>query len=136
MFCSRISNNMISKVHERPLRVRLNDHQSDFETLLQNNNDVCNHHRNIQTRLIEIFKVKKGFAPQIMGSIPKGRKNTYNVRNFQEFETKKKDCIFWSGNFSYISPQLWSLLLEQMKQLYSKVQFKTSARQWVCKVYL
>ena len=51
---------MINKVHERKLRVILNDHESDFETLLQNNNDVCNHHRNIQTLLIEVFKIKKG----------------------------------------------------------------------------
>ena len=45
------------------LRVLLNDNESDFETLMQINNDVCNHHRNIQTLLIEIFKIKKGFAP-------------------------------------------------------------------------
>ena len=62
MFCSRTSNNLINKVHERTLRVILNDHESDFETLLQNNNDVCSHHRNIQTLLIEIFKIKKGFS--------------------------------------------------------------------------
>ena len=46
---------------------------------------------------IEIFKIKKGFAPPIMESILKGRNNTY-VRNFQEFETKKKNCIFWFRN--------------------------------------
>ena len=51
--------------------VTFNDHEIDFETLLQNNNDVCNHHRNIQTLLIKIFKIKKGFAPPIMGSILK-----------------------------------------------------------------
>ena len=60
MFCSRTSNNMINKVHERALRVILNDHESEFETLLHINNDVCNHHRNIQTILIEIFQIKKG----------------------------------------------------------------------------
>ena len=50
MFCSRTSNNMINKIHERALRLILNDHTSDFDTLLlQNNNDTCNHHRNIQT---------------------------------------------------------------------------------------
>ena len=63
MFCSRTSNDTISKVHERGLRVIINDHISDFETFLQNDNDVCSHHRNIQTLLIEIFKIKKGFAP-------------------------------------------------------------------------
>ena len=60
----------------RALRVTFNDHESDFETLLLNNNDVCNHHRNIQTLLIEIFKIKKGFAPPIMGSIHKWRNNS------------------------------------------------------------
>ena len=35
MFCSRTSNNMINKVYERALRVILNDHESDFGTLLQ-----------------------------------------------------------------------------------------------------
>ena len=73
----------------------LNDHESDFEKLLHINNDVCNHHRNIQTLLIEIFKIKKGFAPPIMESILKGRKNTYNVRNFQEFETERKRTVYF-----------------------------------------
>ena len=65
---------MTNKAQERALRVIVNDHERDFETLLQNNNNVCNHHRNIQTLLIEIFKIKKGFAPLIMGSILKGKK--------------------------------------------------------------
>ena len=79
MFFSRTSNNMINKVHERALRVLLNDDESNFEKLLHINNGVCNHHRNIQTHLIETFKIKKGFAPLIMESILKGRNNTYNL---------------------------------------------------------
>ena len=63
---------MINKV----LRVLLNDHESDFEKLLHINNDVCNHHRNIQALLIEIFKIKEDFAPALMESILKGRNNT------------------------------------------------------------
>ena len=37
MFYSRISDDMINKVHERAMRVILIDHESGFETLLQNN---------------------------------------------------------------------------------------------------
>ena len=70
---------MINKVHERALGVLLNDHESDLETLLQINNDVCNYRRNIQTLLIKVFKIKNGFAPPMMGCILKGRNNTYNV---------------------------------------------------------
>ena len=108
VFCSRTSNNMINKVHERTLRVIRNDHESDFETLFQNNNDVCNHYRNIQTLLIQIFETEKGFAPPIMGSVLKGRNNIYNVGNFQEFEAEKTTAYFGLETISYRSPQLWS----------------------------
>ena len=47
MFCSRTSNHMINKVHGRALRVILGDDLSDFEYLLQNNKDICSHHKNI-----------------------------------------------------------------------------------------
>ena len=47
MFCSRTSNNMITKLHERSLKIILNDYSSNLNILLENNNDISNHHRNI-----------------------------------------------------------------------------------------
>ena len=83
--------------------------------------------------LIEIFKIKKGFAPPIMGSILKGRNNTYNVRNFQEFETERKRTVYFGvDTISYRSPQLRSLLSEHMRQHNSIDQFERSVRQMVC----
>ena len=67
MFCSRTSNNMINKIHERALRLIINDHTSDFDTLLQNNNDTCNHPRNIQTLMTEIYKIKNSLNPPTIG---------------------------------------------------------------------
>ena len=90
MFCSGTSNDMINKVLERAIRVLLNDHGIDFEMLLKINNDVCNHHRNIQTLLIEIFKIKKGFALPIMESILKGRNNT-TLKIFKNLRQKEKE---------------------------------------------
>ena len=49
MFCSRQTNNMINKLHERTLRIELKDQTSNFETLLAESSDICNYHRNIQT---------------------------------------------------------------------------------------
>ena len=46
---------MINKILEQALRLIVNDHTSDVDTLLQNNNDTFNHHRNIQTLMIEIY---------------------------------------------------------------------------------
>ena len=93
MFCSRTSNNMINKIHERALQLLLNDHASHFVTLLQNNNDTCNHHENIQTLMIEIYKIKNHLNPPIMDNMSERTNNTYNLRNFEEFATKRKRTV-------------------------------------------
>ena len=118
MFCSRTSNSMINKLHERSLRIILNDYSSDFNILLENNIDICNHHKNVQALFIEVFKMKNELSPQIMESILNKRFNTYNLGNFQEFlmEGKKIFC-FGLETLSYCYSQLWSLLLESLKEM-------------------
>ena len=88
MFCSRASNNVINKIHEWALRLILNDHTSAFDTLLQNNNDICNHHRSIQTLMVEIYKIKNNLNPPVIDFMFEKRNTRYNLRNFQEFATK------------------------------------------------
>ena len=88
MFCSRTSNNMIIKLHEISLRIIVNLCSRDFNILLKNNNDICNHHRNIQVLLTEVFQMKNEPVPPIMESILNKRFNTYNLMNFQEFATE------------------------------------------------
>ena len=127
IFCSRISNNTINKLHERSIRIILNDYSSDFNMLLENSNDICNHHRNIQALLIEVLKMQNGLAPPIMKSILNKRFNAYNIRNFQTFVTERKRtpwcCL---ENLGYRYPQLWSLLLESLKknELFKPIQKK------------
>ena len=67
MFCSRTSNNMIKTVHERALRVIVGDDLIDFESLFKNNKDICSHHKNIHSLMIEMFKNKNELAPPIIG---------------------------------------------------------------------
>ena len=51
-----------------------------------------------------------------MGSILKGRNDTYNVRNSQEFETERKRTVYFGlETINYKSPQLWSLLPEHTR---------------------
>ena len=78
MFCSRQTNNMINKLHERVLRLVLNDHVSDFEALLRKSNDISCHHRNIQMLMIELYRIKNEPAPPIMDSTLNRRNITYN----------------------------------------------------------
>ena len=83
MFCSRTSNDMINKIHEQALRLILNNHTGDFDTLLQNNNDTCNDHRIVQTLMVEIYIIKNNLNPPIIDFMFERGNNTYNLRNFQ-----------------------------------------------------
>ena len=131
---------MINKLHERSLGIALNDCSSNFNILLENNNDISNHHRNIQALLIEVFKMKNELAPPIMEPILNKRFNTYNLRNFPEFAKERKKTV-WYGleTFSYRYPQLCSVLPESLKEMNSLSQFNGICRDCpcrLCKVYI
>ena len=134
MFYSKTSNSMINKLHERSLRIILNDYSSDFNILLENNNDIRNHHRNIQVLLTEVFKMKNGVAPPVMESNLNKRFNTYNIRNFRKFATERKRTV-WYGlkTLSYRYSQLWFLLPERLKEMNSVSQFKRNFKHWICR---
>ena len=106
---------------------------SSYNILLENNNDICNHHRNIQALLIEIFKMKNGLSPPVMESVLYERFNTYTLRNFQEFVTNRKRTV-WYGleTLSYCYPQLRPLLPESFKEMNSLNQFKINIKYWIC----
>ena len=57
---------MINKLHERALRVVLGDDLSYLESLFQNNINIYSHHKNIQSLIIEMFKIKNELAPPFM----------------------------------------------------------------------
>ena len=46
--------------------------------------------------MIEIFRIKNELAPPIMGSMFERRNEPYNLRNFKEFLTEKKNYALWS----------------------------------------
>ena len=73
------------------------------------------------------------------------RNNTYNLRNFQDFATKRKRTVkIGLETLNYRSPQLWSILPENIRQINLLLQFKESFRKWdcidcpcrLCKLYL
>ena len=126
LFCSRQTNNMINKIHERTLRIGLNDLINDFETMLRNMNDTTIHHRNTQTLMIELFKIKYDLAPPIMDSTLNRRTICYNFRNLQDFQSERKRTT------SYRASQLWTNLPEEFKQRKTISLFKSDVRQWIC----
>ena len=110
---------MINKIYERALTLRivLNDNIIDSENVLWNMNDITIHHKNIQTLMTELFKIKYDLAPLIMDSLLNKRTVCYNFRNLQEFQSEIKRTVFYLlETISYRALQLWTILPEEFKQ--------------------
>ena len=108
MLCFRTSNNLITKTHERSLRLILNDHESSFIELLQENHDITNQQRNIPILLTEAFKTTKNLAPPIIKGTINARPNNYNLRKFQKLIREKKRTVKNElDTISYRASQLW-----------------------------
>ena len=83
MFHGRIVNKNINHLHKRVLGIVYKDYISSFEDLLNRNKSVAIPHRNIQSLVIELFKVKQNFSNSMLFSIFQTRSITYNVRTQQ-----------------------------------------------------
>ena len=145
MFCSRNSNTMINKVHERSLRVVLNDSSSDFKDILEKANETTIHVRNIQSLMTEIYKFDKGLSPPIVKDLFKTRENVFNIRNFQTFATNTKHTTkYGTETITYRAPQLWNQLPDDIKSSTSLSVFRNKIKSWnfencpcrLCKKYV
>ena len=69
MFCSTKTDNGITKLHERALRLIYSDYESTFEGLLTKDGSFTAHHCNIQTLAIELYKVYNNISQAIFGEL-------------------------------------------------------------------
>ena len=66
MFHNRALNNRINKIHERTSRLVDQNKNLSFSELLELDNAVTMHQRNLQVLVTEILKVKNSLSPEIM----------------------------------------------------------------------
>ena len=81
----------------------------------------------------KLYTIKNNLNPPIVDFMFERRNNTYNLRNFEEFAMKRKRTLNMGlETLNYRSPQLWSILPENLRQINSLVQLKESVRKWGC----
>ena len=83
---NRTYKNKINRLHERCLRLIYNDKRSSFEDLLEKDNSVSIHHKNLQALAMEMFKIHTKTFSKIMQEVflVKEQRN-YNLRNQTDF---------------------------------------------------
>ena len=124
MYCQRKSNNSINRIHERALRIAYNDYESDFKTLLQNDNTVTNHERNIQTLTLEIYKTLNNLNPTFMNEIFYLKEQHYNTRKQNLVYPNPRTVSHGLESFGYKATQLWSKIPNKIQQADNLTTFK------------
>ena len=143
---SRSNNRKINMLHERCLRIIYNDQQSSFTELLNKDNSVSIHIRNIQRLVIEMFRFYNGLSPPLMINMFKLKaENSYNLRQVSEFSRPMVKSVFHgTESISYLGPKIWDILPEKLKNIDNLEHFKKEIKTWkpdncpcrLCKVYI
>ena len=79
MFCFKKSTEKINAVHERSLRIILNDYESPYPLLLDEAHQIIFHQRCINSLMIKVYRYLNGHSPDIMNYIFKSRENMYKL---------------------------------------------------------
>ena len=123
-------NKKINNLHESALRLIYCDHSSDFQELLQRDNSVTIHQKNIQTLAILMYKVVNSIAPTIVSELFSFSNVNYNLRSGSQFHQPSANTV-WNGQetISYLGPKIWNMVPEEMKQKSSLFAFKREIKQ-------
>ena len=130
MMQSRKRNNKINRLHERCLRVTYNDGLSSFEELLERDNSVSVHNRNIQCLAIELYKVFNDICPDIMKDVfPLSTSSNYDIRSRRTFTTRSVKTVYY-GVFVIPSTKVWELIPNNIKSIENLPKFKKAIKNW------
>ena len=132
MFDSRKLNNEINRLHERCLRIICSDRDSLYEQLLDKNNSVPIHQKNLQKLAIEMFKTYTGMVHQIMNEVfLRNYTLNYNLRRHPEFPLRVINTVHYgSESLSVLGPKIWEMLPVDLKDSDSLDSFKSGIKNW------
>ena len=132
MFHNRALNNRINKIHERALRLVYQNKNLSFSELLELDNAVTIHQRNLQVLVTEIFKVKNNLSPEIMKQVFDCQEPYYNLRSetsqFGRENIKTTHYVIQSVKF--LGPKIWTIVPQNIKNCKSWQEFKKLIKVW------
>ena len=145
MFDRGSLNNKINSIHERALRITYQSNTSTSQELLNKDNFVSMHHRNMQVLATEMFKIHRDLSPEILRETFVSKTSSYNLRRNDTFEKRKVHSVYHgTESLSFLGPKIWDLVPVELKQSETLNSFKLKIKNWVpfecpcriCKTYI
>ena len=131
MFHNRTLNNKINRLHERALRLVYKNDEACFNELLQLDDSVTVHQRNLQRLAIEMYKVKNKTAPLPFQEIFESQNNLHEMRGKRSWKVPRvRTVAYGTESIRYRGPATWELIPEEIKKSESLIQFKEKIKSW------
>ena len=136
MFYDRGVNNRINKLHERALRFVYRNDALSFNDLLELDNSVTVHHKNIQNLALQMFKTKNGYGTEIMDALFVRSNNADRVQTrssvTNDFVLPQVNTVHYGhDSLRFLGCKIWGLIPEQIKLCQSVAEFKSSIKNWI-----
>ena len=129
IFHSRGINNKINRIHERALRFTYNNKSSSFQNLLDKDNSVTIHHRNIRTLAIEIFKVLHRLSPPLLNDVFVERNCNYNLQGNNFLKRRRLNSVrYGRESVSFLALKIWDILPREIKNSETLNAFKAKIK--------
>ena len=125
MCCDKTSDNRINHLHERALRTVYNDSVSSFEKLLEKDNSVTIHVRNLRILATELYKTKENLTAPIMHEIFEQRNIQYDLRSQTDFHLEPVKTVNCSLKaLRYFCPKICNIVSFEINHSETLAQFK------------
>ena len=126
MFHSIALNNRINRIREQALRIAYQNKNLSFSELVDVDNAVTIHQRNLQVLVTEIFKVKCNFPPEIMKQVFDLLESYYDCRTETSPFRRENIKTTHHGIQSCQIPtgMVWAILFKKIKNWESLQEFK------------
>ena len=145
MFHSCKLKNHLNRIRERALRIMYQDHNSTFNEPLAKYGSFIIHDCNLQKLLIEIFKVKMKFAPEIMNEVFDFIECRYPLRSELRFKSQNICTARYEiETTTFVGSSIWTNMPNELKESTSLNEFKAKMKTWklknfprkLCKIYI
>ena len=129
MFHSRIVNKKLTTCMREPYELFIKIIQVLLKTYLKKDKSVTIHHRNIQSLVIELFKVKQNLSDSMLCKIFQIRLISYNLRSQTYFIRRNASTSQYGLNsMRCFASKVWQMIPLEIKNSVSTESFKEKIR--------
>ena len=122
MFYNRTLNHKINKLHERALRIVYKNDKLTFKELLEKDDSVTIHQKNLQKLATEMFRIKNKLSPLPMQELFTENINQHNLRSWETFNLRT--VKYGTETIRHMGPKTWDLVPNYIKESKSLLEFQ------------